>query len=1237
MTMEEDIEQMKQAIATLTQTIDKKKGQGKILADLKQRVEEDGAAVRVHSSPMALPRFDGGLEADWPIFTHKFAEYCNASFLSKEQSVRLLPVCLSGAAKVHYTSLDSTTRADYDSAIEQMRQHFCDTPEKIAFAKSQLLGLQRKAGETLIELADRITRITRRAYPDLSKDAQKSGDAINIIAGDYFVSSLDQDVAKVVRRKEPKKIEDALAFAQAEETQVEMDRISRRSASGDANIAQVLSDLSSKLSKLEVQQAAVCNFVQQAPQYSTPRGGSFSSFRGNSSYGNNNNYRGGGSHRGYQNSYNSQRRVQFRDQGYNPGSNQGAYRNYRPQHQSQGYNRFVNYRGGFGKYNHGQQQYRNHQSRYPQLTYPHSNNMPQLTYPQSTIMPQITYPQPDTIPQITYPPHNNWPSRSPSRDRYNNSRDSRDRSKGPDRDRSRERMEAHKSNIYSGGAETRSVNHVSPMDSAQQLTSETNGSHRPMSPSSMLPLFPFLITLALACALPSIGAYQLCGHGRQGFLMEPPELSSCATPPNTTMPMYSQVDLYSRVDKPSKVEAHLCYIMKRRVCTETWFFHAGVKDDNEWLENATPEDCREMSSAKQVRGINLTSINERSWRGSNDSGRGYSFAWLGSKCTESSTYILEVGTIASFDGVSIASDLTDYGKCKLEAGVCSTQHGYSIWDTANISKPCPYEKLGRFIAQVSPPHVLIESKQLGLLLDRNLTFTIPCHGSVAILHKTVSTYAISFPIIQSKQPIAVWMENNKAKIDLKNRKISAKLKADRISKSMNSSADYLADNILREEDIDSFLLMNDQVGTALLINRTEESRKKSIQVTHILEALEEKERNTIARYISHSGLDEHPAFGNNLTLSNRGAESEMIAKLQFLAKTLSGQLHEKFRETWNSLCELKNSDKAMNLALLRNDPTTGARAILRRDDISAEFRGEVIAIYLCQEANVSKIYRNNKIGERCFSTTPVIVDGRTYFVQPGTKDLSTKGVQIPCSALASPVFKGIDGVWRTAGGNIHVQSYPEQEEVKGEQPMDILFEAPPMFTFESLRLTTIVDLLTHKMNKENPQFSTPHERANSLDGSLNELVAEGVAFGTEIGKMSESLTSHVMDGIEEYVSSIQTTIRIISIAVIVIGIPIGLVVLNLYFPWLFAFCRCSGTTSRKPSNAPRSDEQVEMGSRQQQEEIPLRRLTFREHLRRKNSRPAITDEPGSLAIEEIVDEQAPRQQSFFPMVTYLSK
>lgn len=90
--------------------------------------------------------------------------------------------------------------------------------------------------------------------------------------------------------------------------------------------------------------------------------------------------------------------------------------------------------------------------------------------------------------------------------------------------------------------------------------------------------------------------------------------------------------------------------------------------------------------------------------------------------------------------------------------------------------------------------------------------------------------------------------------------------------------------------------------------------------------------------------------------------------------------------------------------ILSFDATIGARALLQRNDILAEFTGDVISVWSCKPVQVENVYRNHKINETCYKFLSVVVDHKIMFVFPGSTDIISYSPIINCEHRPAAIY-----------------------------------------------------------------------------------------------------------------------------------------------------------------------------------------------------------------------------------------
>uniref|UniRef100_A0A1I7W869 CUB domain-containing protein n=1 Tax=Heterorhabditis bacteriophora TaxID=37862 RepID=A0A1I7W869_HETBA len=112
----------------------------------------------------------------------------------------------------------------------------------------------------------------------------------------------------------------------------------------------------------------------------------------------------------------------------------------------------------------------------------------------------------------------------------------------------------------------------------------------------------------------------------------------------------------------------------------------------------------------------LYKINARIYRTS--SNLGYYFPLSGSRCSSISTYFLEYGTVATFDGNSILTDLTDSSACMHNNGTCSSQTNILIWDIEPTSRHCLYERVEETLATPKEYYIILENYKVAIAFTK---------------------------------------------------------------------------------------------------------------------------------------------------------------------------------------------------------------------------------------------------------------------------------------------------------------------------------------------------------------------------------------------------------------------------------------------------------------------------------------------------------------------------------------
>ena len=249
--------------------------------------------------------------------------------------------------------------------------------------------------------------------------------------------------------------------------------------------------------------------------------------------------------------------------------------------------------------------------------------------------------------------------------------------------------------------------------------------HQPLLPEFRTAGFPFLTALTLLLGLIALfnlpttlasnvssEMYNLCGSSRNGHPLALPKQIHCVPPPETGSVLNVWTELWVPRTTLNRISAYRCQLRKRTVCTNVGFFGGrGIVSDTTSSRAVLVSDCKQASLQLAWKDFSLVQVYQSLWTTNNT--LQVEFSWCCTDhCYSVENFILEKGEIATVDGQHLTSDLDDVGGCKVENEFCAHAEAIIVWST-NYSHPlCPYEWKGHYRASVGFDHVILDDLQL---------------------------------------------------------------------------------------------------------------------------------------------------------------------------------------------------------------------------------------------------------------------------------------------------------------------------------------------------------------------------------------------------------------------------------------------------------------------------------------------------------------------------------------------
>lgn len=290
-------------------------------------------------------------------------------------------------------------------------------------------------------------------------------------------------------------------------------------------------------------------------------------------------------------------------------------------------------------------------------------------------------------------------------------------------------------------------------------------------------------------------------------------------------------------------------------------------------------------------------------------------------------------------------------------------------------------------------------------------------------------------------------------------------------------------------------------------------------------------------------LDLHLDFDLNISqLEN----DPVNAKLQFLFTKIQQFEMENFRSIWKELC--RSADRYLQLIwqILYLDPTVGARALLKRNNIHASFAGEALVIWECTSILPDHVYWNYTVDASCYQFLPISYNNQTWFVIPGSRDLTHNSPTVDCSERILGFYKE-DNLWRTDNGLAHITHF-SLEITWHSNWSTYTFDAAPLFhdymtqeNFQAIGLirnymfktTMIENQLQRVMNYTASLSLNPNVVAEFLKGTGEFLLDASKSIGNSFERIIITGTSNILSTADKLLTGpFQFVINIVVITLI---------------------------------------------------------------------------------------------------------
>ncbi len=236
---------------------------------------------------------------------------------------------------------------------------------------------------------------------------------------------------------------------------------------------------------------------------------------------------------------------------------------------------------------------------------------------------------------------------------------------------------------------------------------------RSRAKAALFSVFLVFLCMPLGSAIhtlvpPMNSTYQICLHAPGGKLVSLQKPNLCVVPPRKPVKT-TNVTLFVPSSHWPNSSASLCYKETVQVCTKTSFWgEVGLPQKSVWRKPATTEECQIASNRFLFNQTALRPVSKAP-------GKLYSTqnqvkvrsSWWSTVCSQATNFIMELGEVASRDGLTISSNLQGTEDCILAEGHCVLPTAVLIWSLRSITSFCPFQRKGIYPARFSDQFITI--------------------------------------------------------------------------------------------------------------------------------------------------------------------------------------------------------------------------------------------------------------------------------------------------------------------------------------------------------------------------------------------------------------------------------------------------------------------------------------------------------------------------------------------------
>ncbi|KHJ89073.1 integrase core domain protein, partial [Oesophagostomum dentatum] len=245
---------------------------------------------------------------------------------------------------------------------------------------------------------------------------------------------------------------------------------------------------------------------------------------------------------------------------------------------------------------------------------------------------------------------------------------------------------------------------------------------------------------------------------------------------------------------------------------------------------------------------------------------------------------------------------------------------------------------------------------------------------------------------------------------------------------------------------------------------------------------------------------------------------------------------QNIRRSFRNICIRQYLSNQKLHELSRADPTWAARTLLDTSDVVATLVNNQLLVTKCRSVEPTQVFPNHQVNDTCYNLLPVLLEDQLWFAIPGTGDLVETATETTCPYPESPLSE-------------QAQQLLPPNILNNINAKPFIFNAPPIYHHIAQNFAPTIRFQIQHLQQEYMALQSKLHKRGIIEDAIMKIKSAGNSVGESLSSLYSKTTEKLSEGVESIRWSIIYLVLWITIPTLVLIIIISLCVcgVKMYF------------------------------------------------------------------------------------------